>query len=415
LKILRTISPLFLLVLLNLSATAQSFQHPGVLLSQPQLDFLKAQVASKTNPYYQEFLWAKASEYGALDYRVQGPPATGIIDCGSYSRPDHGCKDEDHDAAAAYLQSVLWVITGDHRYAQNAIEILNTYGHNLKGYTNSNAPLQAAWGSSKWPRAAEIIRYTNAGWKPDDIQAFAHMLTNVPLPLIKNGSGANGNWELSMIEGTMGIAVFTDDRPLFDHAVEMWHQRVPAYFYLEPLDGDHPKPAPRPGNSFGWSGQKVFNASLNGITQETCRDLGHTEFGIAATMNAAATAYLQGIDLFSAEKDRLAAALDFNSFYELGNPPPSDLCGGTLHLSNVHATYVIGYNHLHNRLGSSLPHTLEFLTKDILTNPLPVDGGHMQVFEPFTHFDLPAASPPPAHTNQHKHHSSPQTPPSAIP
>jgi len=392
---------LYLLLFLALPAPAQIFQHPGVLLSQAQLDFLKSQVDAKVNPFYQEFVWAKASSFGALDYNVEGPPPSGIIDCGPYSHPDNGCKAEDRDAAAAYVQSLLWYITGDHRYAQNAIDILNTYGRHLKGYTNSNAPLQAAWGSSKWPRAAEIIRYTNAGWKPADIQAFAKMLTTVPLPLIKDGSStSNGNWELSMIEATMGIAVFTDNSALFKHAVQMWHERVPAYFYYEPIDGKMPKSAPsRTGSRFnwnglGWNGQTAFNASLSGVAQETCRDLGHTEYGIAATMNAAATAYIQGVDLFQAEKDRLAAALEFNSFYELGNSVPANLCDGKLHLSDVHATYVIGYNALHNRLGIPLPHTLDFITKDVLTNPLPVDSGHMQVFEPFTHFAGPSSTSP---------------------
>jgi hypothetical protein len=403
LKISPKVFALALLIVIVIPASAQTFQHPGVLLNRSQLDFLKSQVAAKAEPFYQEFLWAKASQYGALDYHVQGPPATGIIDCGSYSHPDNGCKTEDTDAAAAYVQSVLWYITGDHRYAQNAIDILNTYGRNLKGYTNSNAPLQAAWGASKWPRTAEIIRYTNAGWKPEDVQAFAHMLTTVPLPLIENGSGSNGNWELSMIEAVMGIAVFTDNSALFQHAVSMWHERVPAFFYYEPVDGDHPQPLPRGSGKTTWNGQTVFNASLSGVTQETCRDFGHTEYGIAATMNAASTAYIQGVDLFQAEKDRLAAALEFNSFLELGNPLPAGLCSGKVKLSNVRATYVIGYNALHNRLGGPLPHTFEFITKDVLTNPLPVDGGHMQVFEPFTHFASPSVSAAqPAARSEHR-------------
>jgi hypothetical protein len=401
LKISFKVSILLFPLLVILHASSQTFQHPGVLLDRTQLDFLKAQVAAKNNPFYQEFLWAKDSEYAALDYHVQGPPPTGIINCGSYSRPDIGCKAEDHDATAAYLQSVLWYITGDHRYAQNAIDILNTYGHNLKGYTNSNAPLQAAWGSSKWPRAAEIIRYTDAGWKPGDIQAFANMLTTVPLPLIEKGSGANGNWELSMIEATIGIAVFTDNHALFQQAVHMWHERVPAYFYYQPTDGDQPYPFPRANAKTSWNGQKIFKPSLNGVAQETCRDLGHTEFGIAATMNAAATAYIQGVDLFQSEKDRLAATLEFNSALELGKPIPAGLCSGTVHLSKGHATYVLGYNHLHNRLNIPLPNTLDFITRDVLTNPLPVDSGHMQVFEPFTHFASPPAAPVPANS-KHK-------------
>jgi Alginate lyase len=386
--------------LLILPASSQTFQHPGVLLDRSQLDFLKAQVAAKANPYYQEFQWARSSPYGALDYHLQGPPSDNIIDCGSHSNPNHGCREEDSDASTAYLQSVLWTVTGDHRYAQNAINILNAYGHNLKGYTNSNAPLQAAWGASKWTRAAEIIRYTNAGWKPEDIQAFSHMLTTVSLPLIQNGSGANGNWELSMIEGAIGIAVFTDNRALFDHAVAMWRERVPAYFYYQPIDGDHPHPLPRTDAKTTWNGQTVFNASLNGVSQETCRDLGHTEYAIAATMNIAATAYIQGVDLFNSEKDRLAAALEFNSALELGNPIPAGLCDGTVHLSKVHATYVLGYNALHKRLAVPLPHTLDFITQDVLTNPLPVDSGHMQIFEPFTHLAGPPPSKSPRASNQ---------------
>jgi hypothetical protein len=389
---------LLLPLILILPTSAQPFHHPGVLLDRSQLDFLKSQVAAKTEPYYQEFLWAKASPYAALDYHLQGPPSDNIIDCGSHSNPNHGCREEDSDASTAYLQSVLWTITGDHRYAQNAIDILNAYGHNLKSYTNSNAPLQAAWGASKWTRAAEIIRYTNAGWKPEDIQAFAHMLTTVQLPLIKNGSGANGNWELSMIEGAIGIAVFTDNRALFDHSVAMWHERVPAYFYYQPIDGDRPHPLPRTDTKTSWNGQTVFNSTLNGVSQETCRDMGHAEFGIASTMYIAATAYIQGINLFQSEKNRLAAALEFNSALESGRAIPAGLCNGSVQLSKVHATYVLGYNALHNRLGMPLPHTLDFITNDVLTNPHPVDSGHMQLFEPLTHFANPPVSLTPQKT-----------------
>ena len=111
-----------------------------------------------------------------------------------------------------------------------------------------------------WPRTAEIIHHRPAaGWKPEDVQAFSTMLTKINLPLIKDGSGANGNWELSMIEGMMGIAVFTDDRALLNHAEAMWRERVPAYFYNATLDGDHPKPLPLGASRTGWYGQTTFD------------------------------------------------------------------------------------------------------------------------------------------------------------
>ena len=52
------------------------------------------------------------------------------------------------------------------------------------------------------------------------------MLQSVAVPMLWNGSCYNGNWELSMIEGMMGIGVFTENRTLFDHSVEMWTARV---------------------------------------------------------------------------------------------------------------------------------------------------------------------------------------------
>src|SRR5262249_29671213 len=216
-----------------------SFQHPGVLASQAQLDFIKTQVNAQVDPFYTEFQRAVASPYGDLNYQIQGPFPGGVNQSGSNSNPDYGCKAADSDGSAAYVQALLWYITGNQTYADNAIAIMNAYSQNLQGYagftpglpcpgapsTCSNGPLQAAWDASKWSRAAEIIRYSDAGWADADIQAFSDMLTNIYVPLIYDGSGNNGNWELSMIEGMMGIAVFTDDSDLLDHAMLFWRER----------------------------------------------------------------------------------------------------------------------------------------------------------------------------------------------
>jgi len=364
-------------------ANAKSIQHPGVLVSGQQLNFVKREVKAKKDPIYGEYQKAVASQYAALDCKLQGPPMTGVVDCGPYSRPDHGCHAEDADATAAYLQAILWWISGEHRYADNAIRIMNTYSHALTAYTGSNAPLQAAWSAEMWPRAAEIIRYSRAGWKPEDVQAFSTMLTRINLPLIRDGSEKNGNWELSMIEGMMGIAVFTDNRTLLNHAEAMWRERVPAYFYNASLDGDHPRPIPRGGSRTGWYGQTTFDASTNGIAQETCRDLGHTGYGISATMAAAETAHIQGDKLYESEEPRLIGAMEFHAHLLLRQRPvQKELCGGTIHYGPGY-TFGIGYNEYHNRQQQALPETRKWLDR-VLTVPEPVDS-HMMVFELLTH------------------------------
>ncbi|HZP06510.1 MAG TPA: alginate lyase family protein [Terracidiphilus sp.] len=358
-------------------------KHPGVLVSREQLNFIKREVKEKKEPIYGEYLKAVASPYAALDYKLLGPPEMGIIDCGPYSHPDHGCHAEDSDASAAYLQAVLWWISGDHRYADNVIRIMNTYSRGLKGYTGANTHLQAAWSAEMWPRAAEIIRYSHAGWKREDVQAFSDMLTKVILPLIHDGAPHNvGNWELSMIEGMMGIAVFTNDRPLLEHAEEMWSKRVPSYFYNAKLDGDHPQSLVPPVHE-GWFGQTTFDASTSGISAETCRDLGHTGYSISAAIAAAETAHIQGDKLYESEEQRLMGALEFHAHLLLKKEPvPNTVCGGTIRYGTGY-TFGIGYNEYHNRLGQPLPETREWLDH-VLTVPVPVDD-HMTVFESLTH------------------------------
>jgi hypothetical protein len=404
---------LYAIILAVQAAPSQTkFQHPGVVVSKAQLDFVKAQVNAKIEPFYSEYQRAAASPWGSLKYKVQGPYKGGVIQCGSHSKPSLGCKEVDQDSSAAYLQAVLWYITGNRKYAQNSIDIMNTYARTLKGFAGgtpgfpcpskkadcSNAPLQAAWDTEKWPRAAEIIRYSNAGWAEPDARAFEDMLKKVYLPLIYEGSGNNGNWELSMIDGMFGIAVFTDDANLFQHAATFWRERVPAYYYYAPIDGPRPAAYPRTTGKTTWNGQEVFDGRVNGISQETCRDLHHTEYGIAATMNAAETAHIQGVKLFESEQPRLIAALEFNAGYELtrSTTAPSYVCDGKIDLGPA-ITYVIGYNEYHNRLGQPMPKTGALIENWVLTRPSPVDaasGPHIAIFEPLTHYaDASSAKP----------------------
>jgi len=378
-----TLLPLAIFVILfQVSTTA--FVHPGVFVSKSQLDFIKEQVSKQSQPIYGAYEKAVKSSFANLNYRIRGPPSGGIIECGSYSNPNIGCSDADSDAAAAMTQALLWYITGNKQYAENSIRIMNAYSKNLKGYSNSNAPLQAGWDTEKWPIAAEIIRHTDAGWSTADVQAFQRMLTNVSLSYIYKGSGSNGNWELSMIDGMIGIAVFNDDQDLFNHAVTFWKERVPAYFYIH-TDGSKPVPAPR--GSTNWNGQTVFNSSVDGVCQETCRDFGHTEYGIASATHVAETAYIQGVNLYELEQKRLVATLEFHAEYLGGNPVPKDVCGGKVELVD-HPTFEVGYNAYHNRLGVAMPKTLNWLNKSVRTLSNPIDD-HMMVYETLTHGGSP--------------------------
>jgi hypothetical protein len=220
---------LFIYSAVATTTSPRKFVHPGVVVDQKQLTYIRENLAQE--PFTTAFHKALNSDLGSIDYKPKGPPPSGVIECGGYSKPDHGCSAEDSDASAAVLQLLLFALTNKTNYADNAVAILDKYGASLKRYNNSNAPLQAAWGASKWGRAAELAKHLpHVGWSQTGVASFENMLRTVTLPLIHAGSPSNGNWELSMISGMMGIAVFLDDGQLFDHAVEYWRQRVGGHF-----------------------------------------------------------------------------------------------------------------------------------------------------------------------------------------
>jgi hypothetical protein len=136
-----------------------------------------------------------------------------------------------------------------------------------------------------------------------------------------------------MMEASIGIAVFLEDGPTYEAAMSKFAARVPAYIYLT-SDGPLPIPAHGVQNTSSaiitsWHGQATFPVS--GITQETCRDFGHTSLGIASISHVAETARIQGNDLWQTNVGtRVVAALELHCPFETGSKIPSWLCNGSI-------------------------------------------------------------------------------------
>jgi hypothetical protein len=79
-------------------AKPAGFIHPGVLVNRAQLDEMKKRVAAGIEPQKSAFEQLKSSKLGALDYT---PHPRETAECGSYSKPDLGCKNEQADSEAA--------------------------------------------------------------------------------------------------------------------------------------------------------------------------------------------------------------------------------------------------------------------------------------------------------------------------
>ena len=124
-----------------------------------------------------------------------------------------------------------------------------------------------------------------------------------------------------MSEAALHISIFSENRTALDAVLSLWRKQAPAYAYIS-TDGVTPKRPPaqrylaRTAPVCGptcddadidtfWHGNKEFGKGHDGVVQETCRDLGHTQMLLAAYANFAESAYHQGLDLYAEVKERL--------------------------------------------------------------------------------------------------------------
>ncbi|HZE85892.1 MAG TPA: alginate lyase family protein, partial [Puia sp.] len=271
---------------------AQPFIHPGIDQRATDLAYMKKMVLAGEQPWKGAFDRLKA----AADTNFVIKAHTHVLR-GPYGKPNIGGDDLSRGANMAYNYALAWYITHNKIYADKAIAILNAWATTIWDLDYNDAKLLAAWTGHLLCNAAEILRYTHAGWPPKDIAAFSNMLMTVYYPLMRPYyPQANGNWDGAIIHSLIAMAVFTNNRPLFDNAV------------------DHFKHAPVNGSIF-----KYIYPS--GQCQESPRDQGHVQLGIGEFAGAAQVAYTQGTDLFSIAGNRIALGFEYTARFLLGETP----------------------------------------------------------------------------------------------
>jgi hypothetical protein len=321
------------------TAVAATFVHPGVMHTADDLARIKAHL--QQTPWSSGYLTLKNDHYSSLTYQVRGGHCSKVV----RGTPSECINEFNDDANAAYQQALMWTLSDDPRYAANAIQILNAWSSTLKSIEGHDAPLAAGLNGFKFAAAAELIRYTQAGWSSQDIAAAEAMFRNVFYPVIKDFAPyANGNWDSSCMKAMMAIGVFTDDWGLFNRSLD--------YYYNGPSDG------------------ALTNYVINtfGETQESGRDQAHTQLGIGNLAEVAEVAWAQGFDLYAAHNNRLLAGFEYVASYNLGNDvqfvPMVDTTGkyphntiSSLDRGAFRPVYEMVYNHYANRKDLSAPYT----------------------------------------------------------
>lgn len=283
----------FFAALAAVAGSAAPFIHPGLLQSRADLERMKLAVAAKEEPIYSGYLVFSSNAESQLTYRMRGPmPMVG-------RNPTVGQTTYDSDANAAYQLAIQWCITGNRTYADKSKAIVNAWSATLTNITGRDAILMAGLGPFKMVNAAEILRYTDAGWSPAEIQQTERHFREVVYPVIKNFAPfANGNWDTACIKTMMAIGVFCDDRAMFERAL---------HYYVD-------------GAGDGRLTHYIINEA--GQCQESGRDQQHTQLGLAHLGDCCEIAWHQGLNLYGYDDNRLLKGFEYTAKYNLGEEVP---------------------------------------------------------------------------------------------
>jgi len=339
-------------------AKSGGFVHPGLLHSEE--DFKRMRIHIGREPWKSGWEKLTGNYHASLDYKPR--PVENVV----RGRDRAHTEPENYrllfnDIAAAYACALRWRISGDRRYAEKSVEIMNAWSSTLKQLSGStDVDLAAGIYGYEFANAAEIMR-TFKGWKPADFARFQKMMLAVFYPINKdflirhNGTPLNhywANWDLCNIASTIAIGVLCDKHSIYQEGIRYAKQ----------------------GKGMGSIRNAIYYVHPGGLGQwqESGRDQGHTTMGIGIMGAICEMAWKQGDDLYGYDNNRFLAGCEYVAKYNLGEDVPfktfsSDKWTQTEISSNargnVRPVWELVYNHYVKLKGLPAPYTTQMAEK----------------------------------------------------
>ena len=343
---MKRILSILTLTLMCVGLQAQSFTHPGLLHTKQDIERMKAYVVSKEEPAFAAYKSLSDDNRAKADYKMAGPYKV-IARDGKYRSTKGG---SENDFAAAYYNALMWHITGNDAHAKKAVEIIRAYSGELESVDGHDAPLCALQGFLL-VNACELMR-DKLGDEGNN--AAKAMLRRTFMPVLDKFEAdspyANGNWGAIANKMRMAVAIYCDDKDMYDAAKD---------YFLNAYD----------------NGAVPRYISATGQCQETGRDQAHAQLGVGTLAETCEMAWNQGDDLYGALDNRLLKGYEYMAKYNLGWDVPfttwTDCTGlynewtepGQMGRGKLWSIYEIAYNHYVGRKGLQMPYVSMALGK----------------------------------------------------
>lgn len=289
---------------------ATTYIHPGMLHTQSDLDRMKSKVAASSSPWINQWHMLQDNSLASSSFT---PSYYSTIYVDDPTNGTVGMEDLKNSASAAYFNALEWYITGNQAYANEAKALLNGWSNTLTSIQGPYPTIPLGLAGYKLLNAAEILRYTNAGWLQADIDKFSTMMTNVFYSWTTNYAGLNnvgamnnGGVDALVILFNICYGVWNNDDTSYNSAVNYYKTGA------------------------GNGSISHFIQTVDGQTQEVGRDEAHNQLAVGMLTNAAeiglnqATVNANGADMASYPNNSylLLKGLEYTAKYNLGYSVP---------------------------------------------------------------------------------------------
>ncbi|MEO7576087.1 MAG: hypothetical protein ABIT83_00585, partial [Massilia sp.] len=174
---------------------ASGFKHPGIGFTKDILENMRTQVRAQKEPwttYINNMLTSSSALKAPTIKNVSGDPTKPKF----YGLDSQGVESQfATDSTIAYTQAILYYVTGDETYRNNAMRVIRLYAQmdpaRYAPYTDAH--IHTGIPLSHMVGAAEILRYTSTqtpalAWTDDDTVNFTN---NLVLPVVTTFNSCN--------------------------------------------------------------------------------------------------------------------------------------------------------------------------------------------------------------------------------
>lgn len=286
-----------------------TISHPCLLHTANDFKRVKEKVDAGAQPWMDSWNRLITNDKAQESYKAN-PTVKLIRGGGSREEPEaDNYSRAMYDVAAAYQLGLRWKISGDNKYAEAAIKILNAWATTCKSINgDSNKFLAAGIYGYQFANAAEILR-DYAGWAKEDFDVFKKWLSDIFYPLNNdflerhNGTCISHywtNWDVCNMASGLAIGILCNDEEKINYNLN--------YFKRGAGNG---------GINNAVTALHSVDGQTLGQGQESGRDQGHATLVISLYGAFCQMAYNIGVDLFAYDNNRLLALCEYTAMYNV--------------------------------------------------------------------------------------------------